>query len=167
MKPDSTDKVVSGQKLSKEGRERLTMKIKDFAAEIGITPQAVYKAINRAGLSARALTSKSGNLTSKGLSELRKLFSEDQDEDQPDQRPERSDQAQDELRLRIKALEDEVSLWQKRYFDLVESSDQERAQLRIIIDQEQKLRAAAENRGIIRRLFSGKKDKDSDRKGGQ
>ena len=60
------------------------MKIKDFAAEIGITPQAVYKAINRAGLSARALTSKSGNLTSKGLSELRKLFSGDQDEDQPD-----------------------------------------------------------------------------------
>ena len=136
------------------------MKIKDFAAEIGITPQAVYKAINRAGLSARSLTSKSGNLTSKGLSELRKLFSEDQDEDQPEQRPERSDQAQDELKLRIKALEDEVSLWQKRYFDLVESSNQERAQLRIIIDQEQKLRAAAEHRGIIRRLFSGKKDKE-------
>lgn len=136
------------------------MKIKDFAAEIGITPQAVYKAINRAGLSARSLTSKSGNLTSKGLSELRKLFSEDQDEDQPEQRPERSDQAQDELRLRIKALEDEVSLWQKRYFDLVESSNQERAQLRIIIDQEQKLRAAAEHRGIIRRLFSGKKEKE-------
>lgn len=136
------------------------MKIKDFAAEIGITPQAVYKAINRAGLSARSLTSKSGNLTSKGLSELRKLFSEDQDEDQPEQRPERSDQAQDELKLRIKALEDEVSLWQKRYFDLVESSNQERAQLRIIIDQEQKLRAAAEHRGIIRRLFSGKKEKE-------
>ena len=136
------------------------MKIKDFAAEIGITPQAVYKAINRAGLSARALTSKSGNLTSKGLSELRKLFSEDQDEDQPDHRPERSDQAQDELRLRIKALEDEVSLWQKRYFDLVESSNEERAQLRILIDQEQKLRAAAEHKGIIRRLFSGKKDKE-------
>ena len=136
------------------------MKIRDFAAEIGITPQAVYKAINRAGLSARALTNKSGNLTSKGLSELRRLFSDDQDEDQPDQRPERSDQAQDELRLRIKALEDEVSLWQKRYFDLVESSNQERAQLRIIIDQEQKLRAAAEHRGIIRRLFSGKKDKE-------
>lgn len=136
------------------------MKIRDFAAEIGITPQAVYKAINRAGLSARALTNKSGNLTSKGLSELRRLFSDDQDEDQPDQRPERSDQAQDELRFRIKALEDEVSLWQKRYFDLVESSNQERAQLRIIIDQEQKLRAAAEHRGIIRRLFSGKKDKE-------
>lgn len=136
------------------------MKIRDFAAEIGITPQAVYKAISRAGLSARALTNKSGNLTSKGLSELRKLFSGDQDEDQPGQRPERSDQAQDELRLRIKALEDDVSLWQKRYFDLVESSNQERAQLRIIIDQEQKLRAAAEHRGILRRLFSGKKDKE-------
>ena len=136
------------------------MKIRDFAAEIGITPQAVYKAINRAGLSARALTNKSGNLTSKGLSELRKLFSGDQDEDQPDQRPERSDQAQDELRLRIKALEDEVSLWQKRYFDLVESSNQERAQLRILIDQEQKLRAAAEHKGLIRRLFSGKKEKE-------
>ena len=136
------------------------MKIRDFAAEIGITPQAVYKAINRAGLSARALTNKSGNLTSKGLSELRRLFSDDQEQDQPDQRPERADQDQDELRLRIKALEDEVSLWQKRYFDLVESSNEERAQLRIIIDQEQKLRAAAEHRGIIRRLFSGKKDKE-------
>ena len=136
------------------------MKIRDFAAEIGITPQAVYKAISRAGLSARALTNKSGNLTSKGLSELRKLFSGDQDEDQPDQRPERSDQAQDELRIRIKALENEVELWQKRYFDLVQSSNEERSQLRIIIDQEQKLRAAAEHRGIIRRLFSGKKDKE-------
>lgn len=136
------------------------MKIREFAAEIGITPQAVYKAINRAGLSARALTNKSGNLTSKGLSELRKLFSGDQDEDQPDQRLERSDQAQDELRLRIKALEDEVELWKKRYFDLVQSSNEERSQLRIIIDQEQKLRAAAEHRGIIRRLFSGKKEKE-------
>lgn len=136
------------------------MKIREFAAEIGITPQAVYKAINRAGLSARALTNKSGNLTSKGLSELRRLFSDDQEQDQPDQRPERSDQAQDELRLRIKALEDEVSLWQKRYFDLVQSSNEERSQLRIIIDQEQKLRAAAEHRGIIRRLFSGKKEKE-------
>ena len=162
-KPDSTDRVVSGQKLSKEGREGLTMKIRDFAAEIGITPQAVYKAINRAGLSARALTNKSGNLTSKGLSELRKLFSEDQDEDQPEQRPERSAQDQDELarlRLRVDQLDQEVSLWQKRYFDLVESSNQERAQLRILIDQEQKLRAAAEHKGLIRRLFSGKKEKE-------
>lgn len=136
------------------------MKIREFAAEIGITPQAVYKAINRAGLSARALTNKSGNLTNKGLSELRRLFSDDQEEDQPEQRPERADQAQDELRLRIKALEDEVELWQKRYFDLVQSSNEERSQLRIIIDQEQKLRAAAEHRGIIRRLFSGKKEKE-------
>ena len=136
------------------------MKIRDFAAEIGITPQAVYKAINRAGLSARSLTSKSGNLTSKGLSELRRLFSEGQEDDQPEKRPEKADQEQDELRLRIKALEDEVSEWKKRYFDLVDSSNNERAQLRIIIDQEQKLRAAAEHRGLIRRLFSGKKDKE-------
>lgn len=133
------------------------MKIREFAAEIGITPQAVYKAINRAGLSAKDLTTKSGNLTSKGLSQLRKLFSDDQEEEQPDQRPA---QDQDELRIRIKALEDEVELWQKRYFDLVQSSNEERSQLRIIIDQEQKLRAAAEHRGIIRRLFSGKKEKE-------
>ena len=136
------------------------MKIKDFAAEIGITPQAVYKAINRAGLSARAMTNKSGNLTSKGLSELRRLFSDDQEEERPERRPERADQDQDELRFRIKALEDEVAEWKKRYFDLVESSNEERAQLRIIIDQEQKLRAAAEHKGFIRRLFSGKKDKE-------
>ena len=139
------------------------MKIRDFAAEMGITPQAVYKAINRAGFSARALTNKSGNLTSKGLSELRKLFSEDHDEDQPDQKPDKSAQDQAELemlRLKVDFLEHQVSQWEKRYFDLVESSNEERAQLRILIDQEQKLRAAAEHKGFIRRLFSGKKDKE-------
>ena len=137
------------------------MKIRDFALEKGLTPQAIYKAINRAGLSTKALTTKSGDLTKKGLTQLRLIFSEGEDLDQDQERPESKpdDQAED-LRRRIADLETEVSDWKKRYFDLVDSADKEREQLRILIDQEQKLRAAAENKGFIRRLFSGKKERD-------
>lgn len=145
------------------------MKIREFAEGKGLTKQAVYKALNRAGFSAKDLTDRSGNLSKKGLATLRKLFPDDQDQPELQQeRPERPDQAaaqeQDQekelLRSRIKTLEDEVSDWKKRYFDLVDSSNNEREQLRILIDQEQRLRAAAENRGFLRRLFSGKKEKE-------
>ena len=137
------------------------MKIRDFALEKGLTPQAIYKAINRAGLSTKALTTKSGDLTKKGLTQLRLIFSDGEDLDQDQERPESkpADQAED-LRRKISDLESEVADWKKRYFDLVDSADKEREQLRILIDQEQKLRAAAENRGFIRRLFSGKKERD-------
>lgn len=137
------------------------MKIREFAEGKGLTKQAVYKALNRAGFSAKELTDRSGNLSKQGLSVLRRLFPADQD--QPE-RPERAAPDQDQLeqlRIRIRELENEVSDWQKRYFALVDSSNTEREQLRIIIDQEQKLRAAAEHRGFIRRLFSGKKERET------
>ena len=50
------------------------MKIKDFSEEKGLTKQAVYKAISRAGFSAKQITDRNGNITGKGFSVLRSLF---------------------------------------------------------------------------------------------
>ena len=148
------------------------MKIREFAEEKGLTKQAVYKAISRAGFSAKDLTDRSGNLSKKGMDQLKKLFPDDQEKDQdqeqsapqPDSKTAES-QGQEQishLSERIKALETEVAEWKQRYFDLVDSSNSEREQLRILIDQEQKLRAAAENRGFLKRLFSGKKSREGE-----
>ena len=63
------------------------MKIREFAEGKGLTKQAVYKALNRAGFSAKDLTDRSGNLSKKGLATLRKLFPDDQD--QPELQQER------------------------------------------------------------------------------
>ena len=149
------------------------MKIKDFAESKGLTKQAIYKAVNRAGLSARQLTDNRGNITRKGSQILSKLFPAN-----PEQRgsplDELPDQQQDDqqqelisgLKDQIKELEIRCKEWEKRYFDAVEAHKAETEQLRILISQEQQLRLAAERKGLIRRLFAGKQ-KDTDGKGGQ
>ncbi len=138
------------------------MKIKDFAEEKGLTKQAIYKAINRAGFSAKNLTDRSGNLSSKGLSLLRSLFSDDQNS-QGNSSGSDQHQAPDQvaeieqLKARIAELESRCAEWEKRYFEALESAKQEGQQLRILLSQEQQLRLAAENRGFFKRLFAGKK----------
>lgn len=140
-----------------------SLKIKDFAESKGLTKQAIYKAVNRAGLSARQLTDNRGNITRKGSQILSKLFPAD-----PEQRrsplDELPDQQQDDqqqelissLKDQIKELDDRCKEWEKRYFDAVETHKAETEQLRILISQEQQLRLAAERKGFFRRLFAGK-----------
>ena len=144
------------------------MNIKDFAEKKGVTKQAVYKAINRSGLSAKQLTDRRGNLTKKGVNLLAKLFPDDpeltgkaftdaellEDDQQPDQTG--SNEA-DQLRQTIRELEEKCQEWEKRYFALIDSHKAETEQLRHLIAREQELRFAAENKGLFKRLFAGKK----------
>lgn len=143
------------------------MKIKDFSAEKGLTKQAIYKAIQRAGFSTKQLTDRSGNITSKGFSVLRSLFP-DPDEQQtgnqgntagadPEQQPGTAAELE-QLRQRIAELEERCSQWEKRYFEAVETAKQEGQQLRVLLSQEQQLRLAAENKGFFKRLFAGRKE---------
>ena len=141
------------------------MKIKDFAAEKGLTKQAIYKAISRAGFSAKQLTDRNGNITGKGFTTLRSLFPDPEQgsssgdgQQQPTEQAAEQQQAEiDRLQQRIAELEQDCKQWQQRYFDAVESAKQEGQQLRVLLSQEQQLRLAAENKGFFRRLFAGKK----------
>ena len=148
------------------------MKIKDFAESKGLTKQAIYKAVNRAGLSARQLTDNRGNITRKGSQILSKLFPADPEQrgspldELPDQQQDDQQELISGLRDQIRELEIRCKEWEKRYFDAVEAHKAETEQLRILISQEQQLRLAAERKGLIRRLFAGKQ-KDTDGKGGQ
>lgn len=50
------------------------MKVKQFAAEKGITRQAVYSSISKKGYQISQLTDSSGNLTNEGLTILNGIF---------------------------------------------------------------------------------------------
>lgn len=137
------------------------MKIKEFSEGKGLTKQAVYKAISRAGFSAKQITDRNGNITSKGFSILRSLFPESESAADPvsgagQQQPAEQTAELDKLRDRIKELEENCRTWEQRYFDAIESAKKESEQLRVLISQEQQLRLAAERKGLFRRLFAGK-----------
>lgn len=140
------------------------MKIRDFAEEKGLTKQAIYKAISRAGFSARQITDRNGNITSKGFSILRTLFPDAEQEQQQEtksgegqQQTEQQAAELERLQERIRELEASCKQWEQRYFDAVETAKQEGQQLRVLLSQEQQLRLAAERKGLFRRLFAGKK----------
>lgn len=143
------------------------MKIKDFSEEKGLTKQAVYKAISRAGFSAKQITDRNGNITGKGFSVLRSLFPDPEQPEtgnqgktagaDPEQQPGTAAELE-RLRQRIAELEESCKTWEKRYFDALENAKQEGQQLRVLLSQEQQLRLAAENKGFFRRLFAGRKE---------
>ncbi len=147
------------------------MKIKDFADGKGLTKQAVYKAIQRAGFSTRQLTDRHGNITAKGLAVLQNLFpdqpEQDQEADKPGTESELSPKQQDpipdlrpeveRLTRKVEELESRCAEWERRYFDAVDHAKTESEQMRVLLSQEQQLRLAAENKHFFRRLFAGKK----------
>lgn len=138
------------------------MKIKEFADKKQLTKQAVYKALNRAGYSAKTLTDRSGNLTKKGLTVLNRLFPSAGDQVEPDQ-PEQADQDDSivsALRNQVDELKQRCEQWETRYFQAVDQAKQENEQLRILLQREQELRLYAENKGFFKRLFAGKKEKE-------
>ena len=147
------------------------MTIKEFADRKKVSKQAVYKSINRNGISAKQPTDKQGNLTKKGLTILRKLFPDDRnlvdqavsDELLTDDSRNAGDQEQEleQLRNRITELKTECEEWKSKYFQLVDSSREETQQLRILIQNEQTLRLQAEHKGFIKRLFAGRKNNDT------
>lgn len=138
------------------------MKIKEFSEGKGLTKQAVYKAISRAGFSAKQITDRNGNITSKGFSILRSLFPESESAADPEtisgagQQPAEQTAELEKLRERVRELEESCRTWEQRYFDAIESAKKESEQLRVLISQEQQLRLAAERKGLFRRLFAGK-----------
>ena len=127
-----------------------------------MTKQAVYKAISRAGFSAKQITDRNGNITSKGFSILRSLFPESESAADPEtisgagQQPAEQTAELEKLRERVRELEESCRTWEQRYFDAIESAKKESEQLRVLISQEQQLRLAAERKGLFRRLFAGK-----------
>lgn len=138
------------------------MKIKEFSEGKGLTKQAVYKAISRAGFSAKQITDRNGNITSKGFSILRSLFPESESAADPEtisgagQQPAEQTAEIEKLKQRIAELEESCRTWEQRYFDSVDAAKKESEQLRVLISQEQQLRLAAERKGLFRRLFAGK-----------
>ena len=153
---ESTDILLLWTIVDFEGGKSL--KIRGFADGKGLTPQAVYKAINRAGFSSKQITDKGGNITNKGFRILSKLFPSDGQQPEPQELPE-----VETLRKQIEDLESRCKEWEKRYFDAVNAHKAETEQLRILISQEQQLRLAAERKGLFRRLFAGKQ-KEGDAK---
>lgn len=152
--------------VKKKGGETVT--IKEFAERKKVSKQAVYKSINRNGISAKQLTDRQGNLTKKGLNTLRKLFPDDSnlvdqafsDEVFPDSDSRNNaDQETEQLRQRVKELQTECEEWKQKYFQLVDSSREETQQLRVLIRNEQELRLRAEHKGFIKRLFAGKTER--------
>lgn len=140
------------------------MKIKDFAVEKGLSKQAIYKAISRAGFSARQITDRNGNITNKGFTVLRSLFPDADLDRQQESKPEEGQQQTEQqaaeierLQKRVEELEASCKQWEQRYFDAVEAAKQEAQQMRVLISREQELRLAAERKGLFRRLFAGRK----------
>lgn len=142
------------------------MKIKDFAEKKQLTKQAVYKALNRAGYSAKTLTDRSGNLTKKGMTVLNRLFPSDGDQADRQDQPEPVDQDEStvaELRNQVTELKERCKEWETRYFQAVDQAKQENEQLRILLQREQELRLYAEsNKGFFKRLFAGRKENGKD-----
>jgi hypothetical protein len=155
--------TIINRRLSGKGGNAL--KIKEFAEGKKVSPQAVYKALNRSGFSAKTLTDRSGNLTRKGMTVLNRLFPSAGDQVEPEQ-PEpvnQADQAESiiaELRNQVSELTERCNEWESRYFEAVKHGNQEKEQLRILLQREQELRLYAENKGFFKRLFAGRKDKE-------
>lgn len=138
------------------------MKIKDFADKKGLTRQAVYKALNRSGYSAKKLTDRSGNLTKNGLTVLNRLFPSAGDQvNQEPPEPVEQDQSSivDELRNQVDELKRKCSEWETRYFEALNQANTEKEQLRVLLQREQELRLYAERKGVFKRLFAGRKEK--------
>jgi hypothetical protein len=132
-----------------------SLKIKDFAERKGLSPQAVYKALSRAGFSAKQLTDNRGNITRKGSQTLNRLFPSGDPQGKAAPDPQELPELES-LKEQIKTLENRCKEWEQRYFDEVSSHKAETEQLRILISQEQQLRLASERKGLLRRLFPGK-----------
>lgn len=148
--------TIINRRLSGKGGNAL--KIKEFAEGKKVSPQAVYKALNRSGFSAKTLTDRSGNLTRKGMTVLNRLFPSAGDQVEPEQ-PEPVNQA-DQTESIIAELTERCNEWESRYFEAVKQGNQEKEQLRILLQREQELRLYAENKGFFKRLFAGRKDKE-------
>lgn len=141
------------------------MKIRDFAEGKQVTPQAIYKALKRSGFSARSLTDRSGNLTRKGMTVLNRLFpsaGNQVEQEQPEQinSADQDESIIDDLRKQIADLTERCKEWETRYFEAVKQGNQEKEQLRVLLQREQELRLYAENRGFFKRLFAGRKEKE-------
>ena len=165
------------------------MRIKEYAAGKGVTQGAIYKAIGRAGHSAKDLTDRKGNITPKGSAILDELFPDDQEtRSEPLNEEKAGDSTLDDLRARLSEAERarekaedalkvereqrikaeaQAEKWENLYLELQDKAAQEREANRTALTQAHILAAraqeAANKKTGILRLFSGrKKDKDID-----
>ena len=159
------------------------MKIKEYAAEKGVTQGAIYKALGRNGYNAKSLTNRRGDITAAGYEILRRIYDPDA-EPLKDQRPEPLTEAEgsrDALREsearreaetlreqlrnaeeRAERAEERAEKWERLYIELQEKAAQERAandqQLQAAhVLMSQQLAALTRKENPIKRLFSGRK----------
>ena len=159
------------------------MKIKEYAAEKGVTQGAIYKALGRNGYNAKSLTNRRGDITAAGYEILRRIYDPDA-EPLKDQRPEplteaegsrdalRESEARREaetLREQLRNAEERAERaaeraerWERLYIELQEKAAQERAandqQLQAAhVLMSQQLAALTRKENPIKRLFSGRK----------
>lgn len=145
------------------------MKIKEYAEYKGITRDAIYKAVGRAGRSTRELTDKKGNITPKGMEILDNLFADDQEPQRERLKDTKAeDSTLDDLRARLSEAQERAEKWERLYLELQdraaqerEAAEKEREQYKILLQTEQGLRIKAE-RNLFQRVkvfFLGEKTK--------
>ena len=146
------------------------MKIKDYAAEKGITRDAIYKAVSRAGRSTRDLTDKRGNITTKGRAILDELFPDEQEPiseplSEPPKEAKAEDSTLDELRDRLREAQERAEKWERLYLELQDRAAQEREAHReelraahvLAAQAQETISALSAKKNPILRLFSGRK----------
>ena len=142
------------------------MKIKQFAAEKGISRQAVYSAISKNGYQTSQLTDSSGNLTDEGKAILEGLFKETA-----------GNKGQDKLQSRVKELEMIVQEQKDTIEKQRSTSDEQSGVIASLTETIDRLSKMADRESVnvsqaqqitamlkiskeplLKRLFAGKKD---------
>ena len=143
------------------------MKIKEYAEYKGITRDAIYKAVSRAGRSTRELTDKKGNITPKGMEMLDNLFADDPGpQREPLKETKAEDSTLDDLRARLSEAQERAEKWERLYLELQDRAAQEREAHREELRAAHVLAAQAQetisklSTNPIKRLFFGGKKKD-------
>ena len=131
------------------------LKIKEYAAEKGVTQGAIYKALGRAGYNSKSLTNRHGELTPEGLEILRLIYetaeripsAAEQEKEAEENRASALDQLReaearreaaereaDNLREQLRNAEERAERaaeraekWERLYIELQEKAAQERA----------------------------------------
>ena len=153
------------------------MTIQEFAVEHGISKGTIYNAIKKSSFDLKQITSGGGQITPEGMTILKSLFpASGEPEKGPEslRPPEELQQIRDalkeaeggrerlqteneELRNRLRRAEEKAEQWEKRYFELQEKAERERAEYRQqvteahkLISQEQEIKHVS----ILKRLFA-------------
>ena len=147
------------------------MTVKEYAKSIGLSPQAVYKKLNRSGIELKTLKdSNTGHLTQSGIAILDGIFQPVVNQESTETQP--VDNQVTELKVRLKVQEKQIEMLETQVAMLTD----ERDNLRKELERSQALQAAAlakiptpapalpapaaTQKGIIKRMVDRLRGKD-------